>query len=155
MGTAYLTAAVAEKPLLLIEGLPSVDVYNVRNERIDEAYEILRESGCVMDYRELYHRPLTFRTVKEEFLKKQVYRPKSPSAAEIVRIMEQIKAEIIDKRQYILTVFDTDAGKLEELLPTLLTVSRESETAECTAEARRKTNEILQRFRLLQPLPGA
>lgn len=99
--TAYLDAAVLGLPLILIEGLPSTDVYNVRSQRIEAAYNRLRKSGCVVPYKELYEDgPLPFRKVDEAYLSEELYAPLEPCVPRIMELLEFLYRKLIvtDKR---------------------------------------------------------
>lgn len=93
--TAYLDAALLGLPLILIEGLHSNDVYNVRNQRIDAAYNRLRHSGCVVNYQDLYENPLPFKYVDENYLSEEIYDPYNPCVPRIMELLEYLYTELI------------------------------------------------------------
>ena len=51
--TAFMDALVLDMPLILISGLSSLDVFDVRKQRIAEAYGNLERTGCVYNYKDL------------------------------------------------------------------------------------------------------
>lgn len=98
--TAYLDAALLGLPIILIDGLDSIDVYNVRNQRINAAYDRLRHSGCVVNYKDLYNNPLPFRLVDEKYLAEEIYEPHLPCVPRVLELLEYLYKELIvtDKR---------------------------------------------------------
>jgi len=87
--TAYLDALVLGMPMLLIEGFDSIDVFDVRAQRVAEAYDRLRETGCVRHYSELVGDISgMFRVADEAYAKDEVYRCGEPAARRVVRFME-------------------------------------------------------------------
>lgn len=88
--TTYLDAALCNIPLILIEGLDSVDVFDVRTQRVADAYAHLRETGCVHGYEELrnWEGPLPFSYVDENYLAHEVYSPETPCADRVIHVIE-------------------------------------------------------------------
>ena len=51
--TAFMEALVLNMPMILIKGLDSLDIYDVRTQRVNDAYDDLSRTGCLWDWREL------------------------------------------------------------------------------------------------------
>ncbi len=94
--TAYLDAMLLNLPLIIIDGLDSIDVFDVRKGRVQEAYDHLRGTGCVQHYQELCKGPLAFHYVKDCYQETEVYHYKEPSRGRIVDFFEFIKENLID-----------------------------------------------------------
>jgi hypothetical protein len=88
--TAHLDAAALGMPLLLIEGFDSVDVFDVRKQRVAAAFEHLRDTGCVVDWRDLQTGPCPFNYVSEEYTREELYDASAPCAPRIVDLLERI-----------------------------------------------------------------
>ena len=87
--TAFLDAMVMGMPLLLIEGLSSVDVFDVRHQRIEEAYEHLRATGCLRRFDEVGANIADdFRIVSEDFAQHEVFDYRNPATGRVVRFLE-------------------------------------------------------------------
>lgn len=145
--TAYLDAAILGLPLILIEGLDSIDVYNVRNQRIDAAYDRLRHSGCVVNYMDLYKPgPLPFRMVEEGYLAEEIYSPHEPCVPRIMDLLEFLYRKLIitEKRWKNINqlTFDEFFDRFEEL-PLIDVKSNEFRQRK---RLMNETNRILQKF---------
>lgn len=86
--TAHLDAALYGIPLILISGLDSVDVFDVRVQRAEDAYRRLEATGCVHDFRELQSHQVEFSYVDETYLAREVYRPHEACGNRIVDVIE-------------------------------------------------------------------
>lgn len=144
--TAYLDAALLGLPLILIDGLDSIDVYNVRNHRINAAYDRLRHSGCVVHYEELYHQPLPFRIVDEQYLGEEIYEPDSPCVPRVMELLEYLYRELIvtDMRWKHIHQFTFDGlvGMAQDI--SLIEVG--SNEYRCRKRLFHQVNTILQKF---------
>ncbi len=118
--TAHLDAAALGLPLLLIGGFDSVDVFDVRKQRVAAAYEHLRETGCLVDWRDLQSGPCPFRHVSETYIREEFHDASAPCAPRIVDLMEKIDAEVLKRGKAFsgnfelpLSDFMRDVGGLE------------------------------------------
>lgn len=93
--TAYLDAAILGLPIMLIEGFDSIDVFNVRKQRVSAAYDRLRHSGCVVHFEELYKRPIEFKFVDEVYLDEEIYCPDEPCVPRIIEVLEFLYNKLI------------------------------------------------------------
>lgn len=99
--TAYLDAAVLGLPLIMMEGFDSIDVYNVRNQRVNAAYDRLRQSGCVINFNEIYKLDkLPFKFADEKYLGEELYEPTEPCVPRVIELLELLYGKLIipDKR---------------------------------------------------------
>lgn len=86
--TAYLDAALLDIPLILVGGLDSDDVFDVRSQRVEEAYRHLEGTGCLRDRHELAEGTAEFSYVETEYLDREVYGWESPSGERTIRCIE-------------------------------------------------------------------
>jgi len=112
--TAYLEAAIMKKPLLLIEGLPSEDVFDVRSVRIRDAYEQLRKTGCVVHYTSILKGELKFRLVDDKYLSDEVYGADSSCCDRIIHLLEKIYEHFISKDLRYVDTFQISYSDMEE-----------------------------------------
>lgn len=144
--TAYLDVALLGLPIILIDGLESIDVYNVRNHRINAAYDRLRHSGCVVHYEDLYDQPLPFRYVDEQYLGEEIYDPQSPCVPRVMELLEYLYRKLIvtDMRwkQIHQFTFDDLVQKSKEI-PLIQVGSNEYR---CRKRLFNQVNTILQKF---------
>ena len=94
--TAHLDAAALGMPLLLIDGLNSVDVFDVRKQRVAAAYEHLRDTGCLHDRRALETGPCPFNYVSDEYVRQEFYDASTPCAPRIADVLERVKVVVQD-----------------------------------------------------------
>jgi len=93
--TAHLDAAALGMPLLLIEGLDSVDVFDVRAQRIAAAFEHLRATGCVVGWKDLRTGPCGFRYVSDDYTRDELHDASAPCAPRIVDLLERIEEALL------------------------------------------------------------
>lgn len=106
--TAFLDAAVLDMPTILIDGIPSQDIFDVRLQRVEEAYGVLRESGCVQDYHDLMDGKLEFHKMSREFLKDQMYSIDDYCAPRVVDVLEWSYAKLIVAGKKCASFIETD-----------------------------------------------
>lgn len=95
--TAYLDALMLDMPVIFIAGLDSVDVFDVRKYRVEDAYRYLEKTGCVYDYRELGDLKSQFRVIDREYIRNEVYEYDRPSADKVVDFLEFCNEKLIVK----------------------------------------------------------
>ena len=93
--TAYIEAIALNMPLILIEGFDSKDVFDIRENRVQAAYDVLRNTGCVVNFKDLYNKKLEFKYVNEEFQQKEIYNYNHECSSEIVDLFELIDKKLI------------------------------------------------------------
>ena len=142
--TAYLGAVVLDMPLLLIGGLDSVDVYDVRRPRIAAAYEHLRATGCVVDWRDLLEGECKFARVTAGFAREEFDDPYSPCAPKIVDLLERLDEELVQKHRAFSGSFQLSYSDFVARLPELATADRSSEDYVAGREYLRRVNDIVQ-----------
>ena len=98
--TAFIDAMAMNMPLLLVGGFDSDDVFDIRTQRVQDAYDELAGSGVLYDFRELMDKPLEFSYVDEDFKKKEFVNNDEPCAPHIIDLFETIYDRLIipDKR---------------------------------------------------------
>lgn len=121
--TAYLDAAMMGIPVMLIRGLPSQEVFDVRNQRIKEAFDRLEKTGCVIDYREALQGKLEFHFVDEDYLKEEVANTDHPCAPEIADALEEIYRWLIIPGRRLRDVCQMDLQTFRERLCGLPTIN--------------------------------
>ena len=87
--TAYLDAVVYHIPLLLIEGFDSVDVFDVRTQRINDAYDVLKKTGVLYHFSEVRDKKLDFKYVDDEYIENDIYKYDEPAAPRVVDFMRK------------------------------------------------------------------
>lgn len=95
--TAHLDAVALDMPLLLIEGFDSVDVFDVRKQRIAAAFEHLRDTGCVVDWRDLQTGPCPFAYVSDRYARDELHDVSSPCAPRIIDLLERIDEVLLSQ----------------------------------------------------------
>ena len=106
--TAYLDAALLGIPLVFIEGVDSVDTHDVKKERVQDSYDVLRKSGCVYNFEFFKDNKVVFNHVSEDFLNHEVYGFLEPCSPKIVDMLEKIRHTIIKPRKKILDRLETN-----------------------------------------------
>ena len=104
--TAHLDAAVLGMPLMLIGGLDSVDVFDVRNQRVAAAYSRLEETGCVVEWTEARAGRASFATVSPAYLRHEFYDLDTPSAPSMVDLVEAIDRAVLSKNRRLAGGFE-------------------------------------------------
>lgn len=121
--TAYLDAAMMGIPVMLIRGLPSQEVFDVRNQRIKEAFDRLEKTGCVIDYREALQGKLEFHFVDEDYLKEEAANTDHPCAPEIADALKEIYRWLIIPGRRLRDVCQMDLQTFRERLCGLPTIN--------------------------------
>ena len=86
--TAYLDAALLDVPLIIVGGLSSDDVFDVRAQRVQAAYEHLAGTGCVHSFQELQAGPVPFTYVDAAYLQREVQDPGTPCCGRAIHAIE-------------------------------------------------------------------
>lgn len=87
--TAYISALVARKGLIIIDGLPNEDCYDVRNKRFMQTREGMKGSQALVDYRQVC-----------DYLPNGVQSPDSHVQKEITNT-ENVADKIVDVTEHI------------------------------------------------------
>lgn len=95
--TAHLDAAVLGMPLLLIGGLDSCDVFDVRRQRVEAAYEHLAGTGCLHDYADVAAGRCEFRPAAPSYLDAELADASTPCAPRVVDLLEAIEREALSR----------------------------------------------------------
>lgn len=118
--TAYLDAVMMDLPIVLLEGFPSQDVFDVRLKRVADAYNEIRTTGCLIDYHEVLDKPLVFKKADIEAMGREIYHYKEKSAPKVVDVFEKLYRENILLQMGILRMepmtyrkFMDGSGKVE------------------------------------------
>ncbi|HEY5506361.1 MAG TPA: DUF6716 putative glycosyltransferase [Coriobacteriia bacterium] len=98
--TAHLDAVALGMPLLLIEGLDSVDAFDVRRQRVAAAYEHLRSTGCVVDWRRLQVGTCPFGWASAEYVAAEFYDIDAPCAPRVVELMEAVERRLLGRGRF-------------------------------------------------------
>ena len=123
--TAFTAAAVMNIPVVLISGLPSEDRFDVRRQRIEEAYEDLEKTGCVHDYLSLRQGRISFSYIDEAYTKKLLYDEASKSAPRVLDLLEMLYEKAIRRGLRINTVLQTGADEFMSSFSTADMVSKD------------------------------
>lgn len=145
--TAYLDAAVLGLPLILIEGLDSIDVFNVRNQRVNAAYDRLKHSGCVVNYKTLYEEgPLPFCFVEESYLSEELYSPHEPCVPRIMELLEYLYQKLIIPEKRWKGLHQLSYDKLYDTFDEIPLIDTKSNEFRQRRRLMGETNKILQKF---------
>jgi hypothetical protein len=143
--TAHLAAVALGIPLVLIGGLDSIDVYDVRSRRVAEAYERLHDTGCVVDWRVLRSGSVPFARVSPEYEAQEFDPPAALSAPRIADLLETIDRTVLSRGARFATGFQLDYASFMRNAGTL-------ETVLDGPEPRRERRLRVQLNSILQPL---
>ncbi len=144
--TAYLDAAILGLPIILIEGLDSTDVYNVRRQRIQAAYDRLRHSGCVVNFKDLYNNPLPFKFVDEKYLSEEIYDPQNPCVPKILEVLEYLYRELIVTEKRWKNIYQFEFSEFKEKSHQVPLIDVRSSEFQNRKRLFNETNKILQKF---------
>lgn len=144
--TAYLDAAILGLPIILIEGLDSTDVYNVRRQRIQAAYDRLKHSGCVVHFKELYENPLPLRFVDEKYLSEEIYDPHNPCVPKILEILEYLYRELIVTEKRWKNIYQFEFSEFKEKSREVPLIDVKSSEFQNRKRLFNETNKLLQKF---------
>ncbi len=93
--SAYLAALALNVPILFLKGFDSVDVFDVRIQRINQAFDSLEPSGLVVDYHDVMDSKITWKTLPPEYTNEVFYRPLECSAPKVVDYFEHVKQRLL------------------------------------------------------------
>lgn len=144
--TAYLDAAILGLPIILIDGLESIDVFNVRRQRIQAAYDRLRHSGCVVHFEELYHNPLPFKLVDETYLSEEIYDPYNPCVPRIMELLEFLYEKLIITEKRWQTIHQLEFSKFFREFEEIPLIDVGSDEYRHRKRLLNEANKILQKF---------
>jgi hypothetical protein len=142
--TAHLDAAVLGLPLLLIEGLDSVDVFDVRKQRIADAYEHLRDTGCVVHWKDLQTGPCPFGYVSERYARDELYDIDTPCAPRVVDIFERISSVVLENGETFAERFQLSYPEFMSRIETMATLPIAAEESWLNHVLFREMNSVLQ-----------
>jgi hypothetical protein len=142
--TAHLDAAVLDLPLLLIGGFDSADVFDVRKQRVDAAYAHLRDTGCLVDWRELENAPVTFHHVSPGYTREEFFDISAPCAPKIVDLMEKVGGAVVRRGRGFAETFQLTYPEFMDRVAGLKTIAARSEEARLNRLLRRNLNAVLQ-----------
>lgn len=144
--TAYLDAAILGLPIILIEGLDSIDVYNVRKQRIQAAYDRLRHSGCVVQFEELYKNPLPFKFVDEKYLSEEIYDPHTTCVPKILEVLEYLYKELIVTEKRWKNIYEFEFSEFKQRSHEVPLIDVRSNEFQNRKRLFNETNKLLQKF---------
>jgi hypothetical protein len=153
--TAHLDAAVLGMPLMLIGGLDSVDVFDVRLQRVDRAYARLQETGCVVDWREAQATGGSFAQVSPAYLHREFYDAGTPCAPKVVDLVEAIDRSVLAKGRTFAGGFALGYDEFVAALGASIETRELGSNADrLNRKLFRETNAIAQEFALLDRSMG-
>jgi hypothetical protein len=117
--TAYSAAIAAGLPMMLIEGLHSDDVYDVRSARVAAAYRRLRETGCVVDWRELLDGTCRFSYADTSYVREEFHDLAEPCSPRVVDLLEAVKHTVIDSDRAFRTTLQLPYAEFMQKLDTI------------------------------------
>lgn len=142
--TSHLAAAALGMPLLLIGGLDSVDVFDVRRQRVAWAYDRLRATGCVVDFRELAEGPCPFFRIDPDYVCREFY-DLEPAAPRIADLLERVGDRLLARGLTLGRGVRGGFAEVMEAIPERVeTLSRRSETARIDRRLYRRINAVFQ-----------
>ena len=142
--TAHLDAAVLDLPMLLIGGLDSVDVFDVRKQRVAAAYEHLEDSGCVVDWRDLQTGPCPFAYVSPAYTRQEFFDVSTPCAPKVVDLLEKVDAEVLQRGRAFAGTFQLTYPEFMDRVADLETRPVESDENGLNRLLFRKLNAVAQ-----------
>ena len=142
--TAHLDAAVLDLPMLLIGGFDSVDVFDVRKQRVAAAYDHLRDTGCLVDWREIVDRPCAFRHVSPAYTREEFFDISVPCAPRVVDLMERIEETVVGRGRTFSETFQMTYPEFMGGVGGIATVASCSEHSRLNRLLARRLNAVLQ-----------
>lgn len=144
--TAYLDALMMDMPLILIGGLDSEDVFDVRKYRVQDAYQYLEKTGCLYDYRELGDLKTQFRVVDSEYVTGEVYDYKNASAEKIVDFLEYCNVNLLQKGLRFNQFFELSLQEFYQCFEELKKIDVDSRAFETRYEYYNAFNTLMQEY---------
>lgn len=114
--TAYIDAMAYNMPLMLIGGFDSDDVFDIRTNRVNDAYNVLKDSGVLVYFRELKDKKLEFKYVNDDFKKREFANFDKPCSPDIVDLFEKVNKELIIPDKRYTGFFETDIDGFDDML---------------------------------------
>jgi len=142
--TAHLDAVALGIPLLLIGGLDSDDVFDVRRQRVAAAYQHLEGTGCVVDWRDLQAGRVPFRHVFEGYAREEFYDTSAPSARRIVDMMERIDDVFVSRGRAFSGTFQLPFHAFMDQVAQLPSCAKDSESCRAGRLLYRESNAVIQ-----------
>lgn len=93
--TSHLAAIALGMPLMLVGGFTSVDVFDVRKQRVDWAYRRLADTGCLVDREYLRDHPCTFAHPGPGYIRREFYDAQSLVAPRVVDLVELLHDKVL------------------------------------------------------------
>lgn len=94
--TSHLAAIALGMPLMLIGGFRSVDVFDVRHQRVDWAYGRLADSGCLVDREYVRDRPCRFSFPGPDYIRREFYDAFALAAPRVADLVELLHARVLE-----------------------------------------------------------
>jgi len=142
--TAHLDAAALGLPLLLIGGLDSVDVFDVRRQRVAAAYEHLQATGCVVDWKDLRTGPCPFNYVSDAYIKAEFSDIETPCAPRVASLLEAVDRAVVQNDLALSGNFQLSYAEFMSCLDELETVSADSEENRLNRRLFTEVNKVAQ-----------
>ncbi|MBQ9517461.1 MAG: CDP-glycerol glycerophosphotransferase family protein [Eubacterium sp.] len=142
--TAFIDAIAMNMPLMLIGGFDSDDVFDIRTNRVRDAYDELAESGVLVDFKDVMDKPLEFRPVDKTFIKKEFYNFDKPCSPYVVDIFEMVNKKLIIPNLRYTGFFKLDYLDFEKYLDTAKLYHYKSEEYRKWKKAYNKFNAVMQ-----------
>ena len=144
--TAYIDAIMLNIPLILIGGMESMDVFDVRKQRVKAAYDHLAGTGCLYSFRELQERRTEFQYVSEEYAEAEIYNHQVPCAGRIIQLLEFIHRMLLSNGLRISDHVEADLGGFYRLFSSYRLVKADSRAMSIRRSYLEQFNRLMQEW---------
>ena len=145
--TAYLDAIVLGVPLLLVDGFDNIEVFDVRQQRIDEAYRHLRGTGCLYRFDEVGAQlGEKFKLADSAYVEHEIFGVTEPATNRAVSIIEHAYENLVLPNKRIDEPFNLDADEYVARFPQLATVDADDIRYRAWKRYRGSLNTALQEY---------
>lgn len=141
--TSYMVAAMINIPILLVEGFDSLDVFDVRTQRVEDAYTHLKKTGCLFHYQDLMDKPVKFSYIDSTFLDSEIYHNKELSTPKVIDCLEYCFTHFIKDNQRLTSEIVCGVDEFIDKCPTLATQDQDEAYTQAY-RFRYKLNDLMQ-----------
>ena len=154
--TAYLDAIVLGVPLLLVDGFDNIEVFDVRQQRVDEAYEHLRGTGCLHHVDEVgANLRDMFAYADAAYVAHEIYGVDSPAATRAADIIDHAYRHLVLPGKRIAEDFNLTAAAYPTAFEQLATVDADDMGYRAKKRYRESLNTALQEYVFINRCMGA
>ena len=145
--TAFYAVIALGLPVIFMEGFHSDDVFDVRDQRVQLAYDYLRASGCVKHYTELLDRKIEFCPPNPDWVRAQMENYEDgPCADRYVDLLELLYREMHQEDLRFISSFQLSYDEFVKKLPELPKENKYSDEYKIARSYYSRLNNKLQKF---------